>query len=179
MTRYLFSIGFLVLASTSSIRAQISNDLRSRHFGVLSEEEIQYEEKITSDRPYRTAPGILYWTCFETKNVQFKFNSLGYDSDEKRLMADAEIEVVTNNSNHKYLFRRGIHSSLVKNFIHEWNRLIHHQSYACISGYAVDEEMKKSEGETISVYYWSWDKLKTKRGCVAYFGFTDGCEIDD
>lgn len=97
MIRHFFKdigIACFVIIVIEDVSAKEGSRSFVKSFGILTSEEIAEENKILAEPANDGIVDSPRWTCFETKNIRFRYNNLGYDSDAKRTMADAEIEVI-------------------------------------------------------------------------------------
>lgn len=108
-----------------------------------------------------------YWKCYSTHDVSLRCDDPDYDEDEKALMVILALEVRSkNDGNHDYLPPRAIRLDLCQHFQNEFNKVTEKESHICISG---DYWEKYEDDDGSSVMTWSFDKFKTKKGCVSYF----------
>lgn len=57
--------------------------------------------------------------------------------------------------------------------VDQWHTLMKKEKYVCLAGSFGEVTPKTVNGKTLLVYGWIYDKLKTKKGCSAYW---DDCD---
>jgi hypothetical protein len=145
-------------------------------YGILNEEDLaintcnvtQAESfSLKGDTPYP------YWKCYSIKDASLHCDDPDYDEDEKSLMVILALEIRSKKEqSHDYLTRRAIRLESCKYFQSQFIKMTKDESHICVSG----EFWKKHSGETANAeMIWSFDKFKTKKGCVSYFA--DDCNL--
>jgi len=121
--------------------------------------------------------GYNYWQCFPREIISINLEDMGYSSENfgwKDTLADLRIEVwVKPGVVYRYFMRavRPVHN-YEKRF-HEWHKLMKGEKYVCLAGSFGRREQKLENGKELSVYSWTFDKIKTKKGCNGYW---DDCD---
>jgi hypothetical protein len=111
--------------------------------------------------------GYIYWQCFPRQQVKISIEDTGYTSmnhDEN----DAEITITAyskGNTVHKYGMRRNWPVMGEEDRFNQYVKVMQAEKYVCIAGNFIE-----TEGKTV---YWIFEKVKTKKGCEAYF--ENGC----
>ena len=117
----------------------------------------------------------LQWRCFAIKDVKVNYRKWANTDPENNnkyieTMCDFEIWVNTKPFQHVYHGRRGKPESYCKNIKAAWEKLTQKEEYVCMDGETLtngepteDEESKKMRAS------WTWDKIKTKKGCYSFW----------
>lgn len=125
----------------------------------------------------RTRSGLLplMWKCFPIKDVEVKYRTWPFtDPMEPKkvieMMCDFEIFVKRNSITHVYHGRRGKPVSYCDDFKAAWKKLTTDEEYICMDG----ETLTKGEPEVEETskkmkVSWTWDKIKTKKGCYSFW----------
>ena len=84
-----------------------------------------------------------------------------------------EIEIQVKNGNDLQVFgdRRAHPAFFCKELEKNWKKITHNEKTVCISGESGHYENDEKLGRYRS---WTWDKIKTKKGCHGYFL---GCNV--
>lgn len=150
--------------------------LRKENHGILSEKDLKAAEVSMVDIPYRGGLGISYWACFRTEDIRFDCTDDQHFEPGWGRVATETITARHGNEEHDYYFRRGMTLYFCESLLKEWNRIKTNEAYACFSGYPSGEEIISTNIAKKVNYGWTLDKMKTTKGCVAYFGLSDGCQ---
>ncbi len=161
------TIGFL-LQTTYSLRTEAKREkdrpqfLLTPHYGILSPEELQKDAQNN---------GNSFWQCFPTKSV-----SVGYEkwkdshpmgsSSQPVEMCVFGIKAKHDGVWSEFVGRRANELEVCTKLVTNWNRLTTGEQFVCINGEGMD--FKKQAHEK-GLHSWTWLKLKTKKGCYAYF----------
>ncbi len=157
------------LYNQKSLREQYPDGLLTDDHSMLGKEDLLYDIKQGNPRPYNISElqsGYYRWQCFPTKNVIFKFDKwrdsdpLG-PSDIIVTLCLFAIEVKTDGFSHVYLDRRARRIEFCEEFQKKWKLLTANQDYVCING--------EPDGLVGKQKSWTWNKVKTQKGCVSLF----------
>ena len=116
----------------------------------------------------------LYWQCFKRDDVSIILRDIGYSSfnlDEN----DAELTITaySHGEVHLYGMRRNWPVSDNEKQFNHFQKLVNKQNYICLEGAYFYYKDKIIDGKKERIHYWTFEKLKTKRGCASYF--LNGC----
>jgi len=140
----------------------------------LSHENVPFSFVLSS----RYTGGYNYWQCFPSADVKFTLTDYGYADKNisgKENLAELIITVTDKrNIVHKYFMRRVWAISVYQDRLRRWKKLMHHESYTCLSGEYGGREMITKNANHQTVYSWVFDRIKTSKGCDSYF--TRGCD---
>ncbi len=138
-------------------------------YGILSEEDLAINTCVAQAVPFALDGDTIYsyWRCYSTSDAALRCDDPDYDEDEKSMMVILALEIRSKkDGSHDYLTRRAIRLESCKYFQNEFNKLTKEESHICVSGEFWEKHSKDIvNGEMI----WSFDKFKTKKGCVSYF----------
>lgn len=119
-----------------------------------------------------------YWQCFPRENIALIFEDTGSSPEEMRnadTMADISIKVrVSPDVLHEYVTRRLMPADEFERRLILWRNLLKGEKFACMQGDFEQRKYKMSEnGQRLEVFTWTFEKIKTKKGCDSYF---DPCD---
>lgn len=153
------------------------NQAKSRHphallgsdFGVLSEDDLASQECVASPRPFSGSSRFSsypYWQCFPTGTIRFLCEEM--DPAERGGERTVILAVIASGvlGRQEYLSRAVMPLADCRRYRSDWLRISTGEEHACLSG-SFNEPTKDARG--IPVSYWTFDKVKTRRGCVSYF----------
>ena len=121
----------------------------------------------------------LMWRCFPIKDVEVKYRTWPFtDPTEPRkvieIMCDFEIWVNSKPFQNVYHGRRGKPESYCRDFKVAWNKLTHGEEHICMDGVTLTKgEPEVNEGQMKMKASWTWDKIKTKKGCYSFWNGYD------
>jgi hypothetical protein len=159
---------FLYLVSTASdasdmnIQKKYPNTLLTSDYGILNVSDFQVYNSSTE-------VGLNSWQCFPTSEISVRFEKLGYDPDSKLNFATLKITVYRGNIVHEYELKRGFPVNDCRDMQNLWASLMKNQKHVCIGGSYVDQHERAFKGKKQQIYGWVFDRMKTKKGCGAYF----------
>lgn len=143
-------------------------------YGIITESDLAYDASRRKSVPYNPnefAGGALYWQCFPVKSVKIKYRTWK-DNDPMGAwniiitMCDLEFIVKYNNEIQIYSGRRAYPVDYCRDVTKEYRKITKGQKTVCFDGtggtYFSDEKYGKYKS-------WTWEKIKTKKGCYAYF----------
>ena len=113
---------------------------------------------------------FLYWQCFPRNNIRISLSDIGYSSynlDEND--AELTIEASTASGTHQYGQRRNSDVSSSVTVFNQYQKLVQGQKYVCLEGTYFFYKDKVIDGKKRRIYYWTFEKIKTKKGCASYF----------
>lgn len=126
---------------------------------------------------YRTRSGMrpLMWRCFPTKDVEVKYRTWR-DADPMGpydvivTMCDFEMFVKSNSIFHVYHGRRGKQVIYCDEFKAAWSKLTQGEEHICMDGETLTKgEPEEDEDSKKMLVSWTWDKIKTKKGCYSFW----------
>ena len=148
-------------------------------YGILSANDLAAYTWGLKPRPF-TAEAVsgeyTYWQCFPRELVVITLEDTGSSSDEvgwRDNVGDLQIKVVVNpHLIHEYDMRaRWTVLEFEKRFT-LWRTLMNKEKYVCLAGGFVHRERTIENGKVRELYEWTFEKIKTQKGCDSYF---DSC----
>ncbi len=122
------------------------------------------------------------WRCFPIKDVEVKYRTWR-DADPMGpydvivTMCDFEIWVNSKTFQNVYSGRRAKQEVYCNEFRAAWNKLTQGEEQICMDGETLTNgEPEEDENLKKMLVSWTWDKIKTKKGC---YSFWDGYECVD
>jgi hypothetical protein len=181
--KYLSSIMIIILCGISCNALSISLAAKQKYpfplltedYGILNEHDLALYSYIynVNPRPFTGKPsGLNYWQCFPRENISITLEDMGYSSEDfswKDTASDLEISgMVRPGVFHEYGMRRAWPVRDFQKQFNSWRRLMKGEKYVCLAGHFVNYSEPSDYGVKRKVYGWIFDRLKTKKGCVAY-----------
>ena len=126
-------------------------------YGILSKEDLLYDIKL----------GIPnQWQCFPAKDITFNYDTWRDNDPMGRFdiivtLCYFGIEVQTDKLSHVYIDRRARLVEFCEELHKEWKQLTLGESYLCLNGEPHGDEDKEKN--------WTWNKVKTLKGCLSLF----------
>jgi hypothetical protein len=126
---------------------------------------------------YRTRSGVrpLMWRCFPIKDVEVKYRTWR-DADPMGpydvivTMCDFEIWANSKPFQNVYSGRRAKQEDYCSEFRAAWNRITQGEEQICMDGETLTKgEPEEDENSKKMVVSWTWDKIKTKKGCYSFW----------
>jgi len=117
---------------------------------------------------------FLYWQCFPRKDVRISLRDIGYsshnlDENDSALTIEAYTEFAT----HQYGMRRDWPVTSNEENFNRYQKIMRAQKYICLEGTYFFYKDTVTDGKKRRIYYWTFEKMKTKKGCESYF--VGGC----
>lgn len=168
--KFLLTVLFLSICSCKTgvtkpaVDSNKKVEIVSPDYGILSTTE-------------RTRAGLLplMWKCFPIKDVEVKYRTwrdadpLG-PYDVIVTMCDFEMFVKSNSITHVYHGRRGKPVSYCDEFKVAWTKLTNGEKHICMDGETLTKgEPEEDEASKKMKASWTWDKIKTKKGCYSFW----------
>lgn len=150
-------------------------------YGILNEDDLGVYAWWAEPTPFgkeALSSGYMYWQCFPTQMVKLECRKVeSYDPNDS--FSDADIRIETEREIHEYGFRRAVELEVCHAYLKNWKRLTMGENAVCFGGNVATIEEKKVQGRIKKKVGWIYDKLKTKKGCYAYFGENKGdCDVE-
>jgi hypothetical protein len=178
--RIIFLISFLSLIITKnavfaneSLQSIYPNRLLTDSYGIVIEKDLAYDNSKRDARPYdpKKFSSALYWQCFPVKDVKLKYRTWrDNDSmdawDTIKTMCDLNYLVNHDGETQIYSGRRAYPISYCRAIFKDWQRITKRQKIVCLDGEGGEYENDRNGQKNKS---WTWDKIKTKKGCYSYF----------
>ncbi len=167
-------------ALSEALKKKYPHSVLTDDYGILN--QIDLNSVLDGVYPPISSPkkgyGYIYWQCFPRQQVKISLEDTGYMS-ESHDETDAEITITATGKDsviHQYGMRRNWPVLGQKERFNQYLKLMQAEKYVCIAGTFIESEEKTIEGVKHHTYYWVFEKMKTKKGCEAYF--EDGCHYN-
>lgn len=144
-------------------------------YGILGENDLAaYASRIKSVPFTGKELGRHYWQCFPRDHVAMTLEDWGYSSENfgwKDTISDLKVTIRTKSGVfHEYTMRSVMPARIYEKNFHHWRNLMNGEKYVCFAGESGTREMKPgNDGVTREIYSWTFDRIKTKKGCDSYF----------
>lgn len=146
------------------------NVLITPDYGILSKDDIDIYawEQNESDPGLHVASN--YWFCLPNKNVKLGCDNFGPDPSDKISYSEVNFDVIDGNTTYIIGQRRALEIDVCRIMVKRWRELLNGEKHFCIgAGYLSTEASNGKRAMS-----WTYDKLKTKKGCTSYFkGYCD------
>lgn len=160
--------------SVDTLTKQKYHSLLTEDYNILNKKDLIYAFKGMPPRPFslENSGAYQYWRCFPRENISITLEDMGYSSEDfgwKDTLADLEISgMVKPGVFHEYGMRSVWPVKDLQKLFNSWRRLMKGEKYVCLAGHFVNYSEPSDYGIKRKVYGWIFDRLKTKKGCVAY-----------
>lgn len=169
-----------ILSATVAAAAPLG--LLTPDFGIVTADDLAYDSAQMETTPYdpKGTLGSLHWQCVPGSAVSAGYKSWrGMDGAENSTklfkMCSLEVRVRNNGVLHLYVDHRGHRLDYCKMFIREWSKVASKEDVICVNG---DHSGAQTDKEDGAYQLWTWQKVKTKKGCYSFFADqcnTRGC----
>lgn len=136
-------------------------------FGILDRDDLKINSCIAVPGPFADSLnqgyGYPYWQCFEAKKAKMICEGQKYDPETKSRKSMLVISAARGDELHEFISRRPINLRSCRLYQSEWQKLVSHEKYICVSGETPSR--KKESRKTV----WIFGRYKTKKGCDSYF----------
>jgi hypothetical protein len=166
-------------AVSISAKKKYPYSLLTDDYDILSENDLGSFTWGIEQKPFSTkkpSKAYTYWQCFPRELVMVSLSDNGQSASElgwKENVAYLEISVLMDEGIQHVYHMRSIWS--IKDFqkrFNKWLKLMEREKYICLEGEFTNQEKEMKNGKTWTTYGWTFEKLKTKKGCDSYF---DSC----
>ena len=150
-----------------SAKLAYPHSLIGNGFGILTEEDLAANTCTATPEPFsQDSTSFPYWQCFKTEHMSFLCDSSGVPDPNDGVQGLIVLRIASNEGNHEYLARRPWDIESCRRFGKRVAALTSNTSHVCLSGafHRVEAGEKGSP-----LYYWDFDKIKTRHGCDSYF----------
>ncbi len=166
--KYKFLIAILITTSCSCkirpIQPIKKIEVVDPNYGILSDFKTTKSER-----------SPLEWRCFPIKDMEVKYRTWR-DADSMGAydvivtMCDFEIYVISKSISHVYHGRRGKPVIYCDEFKAAWNKLTQGEEHICMDGETLTKGEPEEDQDSKKMYVsWTWDKIKTKKGCYSFW----------
>jgi len=170
----IISISFplIVNALSADLKKKYPYTVLTNDYGTLNETDLNGDFDVVF--PAKKFPDgrlfSLYWQCFPRKDIRISLRDIGYTSnslDEND--SELTVEAYTESATHQYGMRRDWPVSGNEKNFNRYQRIMRGQKYICLEGTYFFYKDTVTDGKKRRIYYWTFEKMKTKKGCESYF----------
>jgi len=140
-------------------------------YGILNEHDLSRPRGFTPPRKFPDGKlYYFYWQCFPRKDVRISLRDIGYSSfniDDND--SELTIEAYTISETHQYGMRRDWPVRGNEKAFDGYQKIMRGQKYICLQGTYFFYKDSVTDGKKNRTYYWTFEKMKTKKGCESYF----------
>ncbi len=167
-----------VIADTHGLyRIRYPYGLLTDDFGIVSEDDLAVDTWRGIPHPYEESGsngGYPYWSCFPARQTSTSYETWRAADPmgrADRIVTLCSLEFVAENETeiHRFVGRRAYPIEQCRYFKAEWKRITHGRPYVCFNAYGGEAEPRKAREEGKTEKVWTWDRIKTKSGCMSYF----------
>jgi hypothetical protein len=162
-----------VVSANDSIQSLYPNRLLTDSYGIVTDIDLAYDNSRRDSIPYNPNKfsSALYWQCFPINEVKLKYRTWPEDNPENPkqkpvIICDLNYIVNHDRETQVYSGRRAYPVSYCRSIFKDWQRITKGQKIVCLDGQG-GEYVNERSGQKIKS--WTWDKIKTKKGCYSYF----------
>jgi len=173
---FLFFVLFVknnLVSASDPIQALYPNRLLTDSYGIVTDKDLAYDNSRRDSKPYdpNKFSSALYWQCFPFKDVKLKYRTWTDDDPENpkqkpNVVCDLNYIVNHEREIQVYTGRRAYPVFYCRAIFKDWQRITRGQKIVCLDGEGGEYDNDKN-GQKIKS--WTWDKIKTKKGCYSYF----------
>lgn len=173
----LFNISCDVFSINAAIKQKYPYVLLTNDYGILNENDLASHTWGVQSTPFtisvKKGYALNYWQCFPRENVTVTLEAMGNSASELcgDTYADLTITVgVGHGVVHEYYMRRAWGLENYHLAFNQWLKLMKSEKYVCLAGLFSGREEYISNNKKWIKYHWTFDKIKTKKGCDSFFG---------
>lgn len=147
--------------------------LTSDH-GILNEADLaRYQKKMNYEKFSGKHSGLVYWQCFPRDKIEITLTDMGYTAEEfEKTDTISDILLTAHEKpgvKHLYVMRRAYPIRVYHEIFMRWEKLMNGEKYVCLAGQFINHEEKTNDSVKTEENYWTYDKMKTKKGSNSYF----------
>lgn len=173
---FLCTVSCNALAVSLAVKQKYPFTLLTKDYDILNERDLSFYLPYLHPASHfpKTGSGCIYWQCFPRENISITLEDYGYFENDFRKGEDTlgNIEIramVKPGVFHDYLVERAWPVKEVQRGFNNWRRLMKGEKYVCLAGSYISHSQPVENGMKKEVASWTFERLKTKKGCVAYF----------
>ncbi|MBA2653777.1 MAG: hypothetical protein H0U71_01765 [Gammaproteobacteria bacterium] len=165
---------FSVHALDGALKKKYALLLLTDDYGILKEADLaRYQKKMKYEKFSAKHDGLVYWQCFPRDKIEITLKDMGYTAEEfdkTDTISDILLTAYKEPGvKHIYVMRRAYPISAYHEVFLRWEKLMKGEKYVCLAGEFISHDEKINDGVKIEENYWTYDKIKTKKGSNSYF----------
>lgn len=174
-TILLFCASMKLFGLNLDTQEKYSKVLLIQDYGILSQEELATYIRTVKPAIFSGELGkdFNYWQCFPRANVMITLRDKGYSSEDIgnfENYGDLSINVWSNDGvSNEYSMRRPWAIDEEERIFKKWQKLMKNEKYVCLAGSMGRAEKKIKNNKRYITYFWTFEKIKTLKGCDSYF----------
>lgn len=193
-TIYFIMLGLLLFpftaqALSAGLKQKYPYAVLTDDYGILNEIDLDSELDGVKHPPLFSTKnkGHIYWQCFPRDSVTISLEDLGYSQEDDpgsyvtyNGENNANVTITAKSKDgifHKYMMWTNFPISLTADRFNSYLKLMHGEKHICIAGSYLEKEAiiikREIEDTRQKIYYWGLVKVKTTKGCEAYY--RNGC----
>ena len=171
----LFGVSSGAFGIDISIKQKYPNVLLTDDYGILNKNDLASHTWGKKSLPFsvKDGRGGSYWQCFPRDHVSITLEDMGYSASEiggNENYADLTITVwLDRGISHEYYMRRAWGIDGYQAGFNQWQELMKNEKYVCLAGIFDNQEEIVRGNKKWKKYSWTFEKIKTKKGCSSYF----------
>ncbi|MDP3705136.1 MAG: hypothetical protein Q8R24_04410 [Legionellaceae bacterium] len=152
-----------------------SHVLLTQDYGILNENDLAAYTWNNNPPLFseKNPKNYNYWQCFPRDHVSITLIDKGFSAEEignTENYGDLFIKAWSENGIlHEYSMRRLQEVSEQQKIFMQWQKLMKGEKYVCLAGLSGDFEKSMKDNKEYVTYFWTFDKIKTKKGCDSFF----------
>lgn len=172
---FLCSISCNALGISLAAKQKYPFTLLTNDYSILNEYDLSFYLSYLRPAPFfpkKEAMGYIYWQCFPRENISITLEDYGdfvKEFGKEDTVGQLEIKaIVKPGVFHEYIMKN---LDFVKDFqkqFNSWRKLMKGEKYVCLAGSFISRSQSTENGINQDVSSWTFERLKTKKGCVAY-----------
>ena len=151
------------------------NVLLTKDYDILNENDLASHTWEMKPEPFSEKEGseYNYWQCFSRDRVIITLKDMGFSSEDigwDDNYGDLTIKVwLDGGIYHEYFMRRRWGVDGGEDIFNWWRKLMRNEKSVCLAGRFSHYKDVIQSSTKRRTYYWTFEKIKTKKGCDSYF----------
>lgn len=169
----LLTISCSAIALDEALKKKYPYNVLTEDYDILEEKDLSSDtQDFTSyDSFDRKGSPLRYWQCFETKDISINYSIMDYAEEWHELVGLLQISVFKNKKlSTIYVVGKGLGLSMCNTDKNRWENLIKDEQHVCLNGDFFPSQDPDSFENRNKIDVWTFDRLKTKKGCAGYYG---------
>lgn len=164
----------------SELNSKFPYGLIGDDYGILKPDDLKINasnaEPVPFDPKKQTLHPYQYWKCFKSKSVSLYCESNDQRAYYEGAMGLIVFKVKSQNESDTYSEARLWPINDCLRFIRDAKSLLNDSSHVCFSGVFISQELNENGDKEFT---WSFEKIKTKKGCEGRQCEVSGKEKED
>ena len=171
---FLLILSAKIFAVNLEVKKKYPYTLITDDYRILNEQDLVRYARGMPPRPFnlKDSGAYNYWQCFSREKISITLKDFGYSTEDvgwEDTLSDLKIRIyITPKIIHEYQMRRPWPVSENLPRFKLWHRLMAGQKYVCFAGSFGSKKEIIEEAIPREIYYWIFEKIKTKKGKDSY-----------